>query len=108
MAVAQVGSLFDDYSGSGVGTRLNDFFHNFDELQNTPEDSAVRDLTVASGVMLALSLNGLRNGLAQIGEGIDAGISDVVRVADALAGDIARLNVEITASEVTTLRSTIP
>ncbi len=99
MAVAQIGSLFDDLSGSGVGTRLNSFFHNFDELQNTPEDSAIRDLTVNSGVMLATALTELRAGLGQVGEDIDAEIADVVQVATALAEDIARLNVEITTSE---------
>lgn len=99
MAVTRVGALFDDLSGNGVGTRLNDFFHNFDELQNTPEDSAMRDLTVASGALLASSLHELRSGLAKVGEDIDAEIAEVVRVADALAADIARLNVEITTSE---------
>ncbi len=98
-AVAQVSGLFDDLSGSGVGARLNDFFSNFDELQNTPEDSAIRDLTVNAGALLAQSLNDLRNGLGQIGESIDGQIADVVRVADTLAQDIARLNREITTSE---------
>ena len=99
MAVTQVGSLFDDLSGNGVGTRLNNFFHNFDELQNTPEDSAIRDLTVNSGVLLATALNELRSGLGQVGEDIDGAIADAVQVADALAKSIARLNVEITTSE---------
>jgi len=99
MAVSQVTSLFDDVSGTGVGTRLNDFFHNFDELQNTPEDSAIRDLTVNAGSLLASSLTDLRAGLAQVGADIDSEIADVVTVADSLAQDIARLNAEITASE---------
>jgi len=99
MAIAQVGSLFDDMSGSGVGARLNEFFHNFDELQNTPEDSAIRDLTVNAGALLATALSELRAGLSRVGENIDASIADVVQVADALAEDIARLNAEITTSE---------
>lgn len=98
-AVGQVSGLFDDFSGSGVGARLNDFFHNFDELQNTPEDSAIRDLTVNAGALLAQSLNDLRSGLGQIGESIDGQIADVVKVADAVAQDIARLNQEITTAE---------
>ncbi len=99
MSIAQIGSLFDDLSGAGVGTRLNNFFHNFDELQNTPEDSAIRDLTVSSGVLLATALTELRAGLGQVGEDIDAEIAGVVQVATALAEDIARLNSEITTSE---------
>ncbi len=98
-AVSQVAGLFDDLSGSGVGSRLNDFFQNFDELQNTPDDSAIRDLTVNSGALLAQSLRDLRNGLGQIGESIDAQIADSVTVADTMAQDIARLNGDITAAE---------
>lgn len=97
--VGQISALLDDTSGSDVGTRLNDFFHNFDQLQNTPEDSAIRDLAIASAQNLAGSLTELRSNLAGIGEDIDGQIADAAKVADGLASDIAELNGQITSAE---------
>jgi flagellar hook-associated protein 1 FlgK len=98
-ALAQIEPAFDDLTGSGVGAKLMDFFHAFDELQNTPEDLALRDLVVARGVALADSLQGLRAQLTRLSEGIDAQITTVVAQADGIARDIARLNQEITRLE---------
>jgi len=98
-ALAQVETFYDDMSGADLSTRLGAFFNIFDELQNTPEDAAVRDLTISNGIQLAQSLHNLRQRLGALGEDLDGRIAGVAANVDDLAGRIARLNTEITTSE---------
>src|SRR5262245_61683157 len=98
-ALAQVESFLGDASGAGVASRMNGFFQAFDNLQNTPEDAAVRDLTLAAGDQLAGSLSTLRSQFSQLGADIDGQIGDLVKQADDLAREIADLNSRITTSE---------
>jgi flagellar hook-associated protein 1 len=98
-ALAQVETYFDDLNGTGVGAQLQGFFHTFDELQNTPEDLAVRDLTIAGGVQMAESMKGLRRQLISLGASIDSQISQSVEIADRIATEVAALNSQITSSE---------
>ncbi len=97
--LAQVEAFFDDLGGTGIEARLMEFFHAFDELQNTPEDLAIRDLAISSGTSLAESLCRLRQELARLSEGIDEQIAMIVVSADEIARKIARLNEEITTAE---------
>ena len=48
-ALSRLESLFDDVSGTGLGTQLETFLHSFDDLSNSPENPATRDLVVAAG-----------------------------------------------------------
>jgi flagellar hook-associated protein 1 FlgK len=98
-SLAQIGMLFDDLNSLGISARLAEFFNMLDELQNTPEDLAVRDLAVNQGAELAGSLRNLRTQLAEVGESIDRQITDIVKRADEVARQIARLNEEITTAE---------
>ena len=98
-AIAQVEAMFDDLSGAGIGVRISEFFHAFDELQNTPEDQAIRDLIVSDGVLLATSLRELRARLTGLGDDIDAQIAAMVTEADRIAHEIGRLNADITTAE---------
>lgn len=97
--LAQVEAFFDDLRGTGIEARLLEFFHTFDELQNTPEDLAIRDLAITSGANLAESLRQLRRQLARLSEDINEQIAMIVVNADEIAQKIARLNEEITTAE---------
>jgi flagellar hook-associated protein 1 FlgK len=98
-ALAQVESFFDDLSGAGLGARLTEFWTLFDELQNTPEDPALRDLVISGGTLLADSMRTLRGELVRLGEDLDTQIGHVVARADEIAREIAELNSEITTAE---------
>ena len=97
--LSQVEAFLDDAGGAGVSSRIAGFFQAFDTLQNTPEDRAVRDLTIAAGDQLAASLSTLRSQFSQLGADIDGQIGDMVKQADDLAREIADLNSRITTSE---------
>ncbi len=97
--LSQVESFLDDASGAGVSSRLGGFFQAFDNLQNTPENTAVRDFTIAAGDQLAGSLSTMRSQFSKLGADIDGQIEDIVKQADDLAHQIADLNSRITTSE---------
>jgi len=99
MTLAQAEAFFDDVSGSGVATRLREFFNSFDDLQNSPEDVAARDLVISRGQALAGSLSSLRASMAILGGDLDSQIPSLVAEADDIAGEITELNVRIARSE---------
>ncbi|MCO6437055.1 MAG: flagellar hook-associated protein FlgK [Phycisphaerae bacterium] len=98
-ALSRVESLFNQLGGTDVASRLADFFSNFDEVRNLPEDSAVRDLALTSARQLAESLRSTRSELVQLASDFDEGISDLVTSANSLAEKVAELNEEITRVE---------
>ncbi|MBU0718319.1 MAG: flagellar hook-associated protein FlgK [Planctomycetes bacterium] len=98
-ATARIEPLFDSISGTDVATRLTEFFNSFDELQNTPDDVATRELALAAGARLSESLVILRDQLTAVGADFDGQIADLVNTADGLAQQIGELNAEITAAE---------
>lgn len=98
-SLAQVESFFDDLSGAGVSSQLSNFFRRFADLQNTPEDLSIRDLTLSDGLALSGALRTLRGQLSQLGEDIDGQIGDIVVRADDIAGQVAELNAQITTGE---------
>lgn len=97
--LAQVESFLDDAGGAGVSSRLGGFFQAFDNLQNTPEDAAVRSFTIAAGDQLAGSLSTMRSQFSRLGADIDGQIGVIVKEADDIAHQIADLNSRITTSE---------
>ena len=97
--LAGVEAFFYEVGGADVPTRLLDFFGSFDELQNRPEDTAVRDLAVQSGVLLAESLQAARGRIASLAADADGQIADLVDDASDVAQRIAELNGHITTTE---------
>lgn len=98
-ALTRVESFFDTLNGTDLSSRLTSFFRSFDDLQNTPEDSATRDLTISSGVQLADSIRGLRSQFGQLAADLDGELADLVPQVNDLAKRIGRLNAEITTAE---------
>lgn len=98
-ALARVETMVDNVNGTDVATRLTTFFRAFDDLQNAPEDAAIRDLTIAAGAELAGALHDLREQLGALGVDLDGQIEDLTATVNDLATRIARLNREITTAE---------
>lgn len=98
-ALTRVESFFDTLNGTDLSSRLTNLFRSFDDLQNTPEDSATRDLAISGGVQLADSIRGLRSQFGQLAADLDRELSDLVPQVNDLTQRIARLNAEITTAE---------
>ena len=98
-ALSQLEVLFTDLSDANVRQRLLSFLDGFDNLQNNPEDNAVRELTISNGALLAESLSTLRDQLVQLSRDFDGQIATTVAMADDITQKIAELNNEITRAE---------
>lgn len=98
-SLAEVEAFLDDINSTAVDSRLSNFFHVFDDLQNTPEDMATRDLVITDGAQLADSLRTLRSQFSLLGADLDSQIADIVVHANGIAEEIARLNGQITTAE---------
>jgi len=97
--LSRVETFFDTVSGTDISARLSAFFQAFDDLQNTPEEPATRDLVVSAASQLAGSLQSTRSQLIELASNIDAQITPLVVNANDLASRIALLSSQITASE---------
>ncbi len=98
-ALSRVEVLFDTVSGTDISARLSTFYQAFDNLQNTPEEPATRDLAVSAASQLAESIQFTRNELTGLASDIDAQIAPLVENANDLAGRIGALSAQITAAE---------
>ncbi|MBN1511173.1 MAG: flagellar hook-associated protein FlgK [Phycisphaerae bacterium] len=97
--VRRIETFFDEDSGAGISNQLTEFFNALSEVQNSPEDAAIRGVAITSGQTLAGSLQRLRQELLAMGEEINDQIEGLVVTADGLATEIADLNARITAAE---------
>ncbi len=92
-------ALFDDINGTGLASQFSTFFNTFDDLQNTPEDVALRDLALGQATQLASTIQSLTGQINGIRQDADAQIADLVDKADAIGQQIADLNRRIAISE---------
>lgn len=97
--LARIETLFDEISGADISTRMMNFFNSFNELHNTPEDNAVRELAVENGALLAESFQTTATQLTSLASDLDGQIGVLIENADELAHKIGELNSEITTVE---------
>ena len=100
--LARVEAIFDDQTGAGIAARLQAFFNSLDNLQNTPDDLATRDLVLSSASGLAESQRSLRSRLIELGTDADGQIAGLVTSANQIVRGIAELNERITRAEAGT------
>jgi flagellar hook-associated protein 1 FlgK len=97
----RVEGLFNELSDGDLSTLITQFFASIQNVQNRPNDPAVRRVVVEQGALLAQTIRGLRAGIDNIRNDVS---SDVLRNVDAineLVGSIRELNVQIIAAEAT-------
>jgi flagellar hook-associated protein 1 FlgK len=97
--VGRIETFFDELSGAGISSCLTEFFNSLAEVQNNPEDVAIRGVAIANGTALAGSLRRLREEVVAIGNDINEQIIPLVEQANAMAEQIADLNAQIVAAE---------
>ncbi|MCB9850082.1 MAG: flagellar hook-associated protein FlgK [Phycisphaerales bacterium] len=98
-AVARVEAFFDDLSGAGISSSMTGFFNSLSDVQNAPDDLAIRAVAVSLGESLAGSLQGARGDLFELGLDLNEQIRTAAQDGDRLATEIADLNSEISALE---------
>ncbi|NOX57395.1 MAG: flagellar hook-associated protein FlgK [Planctomycetes bacterium] len=98
-AVSQVEVLFNDLTGTGISSQLTAFFNSMSDVQNAPDDLAIRSVAIANGQALTRTLRSTRGDLIEISLGLNDEIERIVADADRVASEIAELNTQIVSVE---------
>lgn len=84
---------------TNLGTQIESFFNAFAALQNSPDDLAARQLVITQGQRISEAVRRQRSDFLAIRDDAITEIENVVVRADAIASEIAALNVQIVAAE---------
>jgi flagellar hook-associated protein 1 FlgK len=94
-SMQQVQVLFNDTSGSDIGTQLSNFFGSLNQLSADPTDLSLRQGVLTAAGNLANSFNVTANNLTQQRGNLDLNITQDVRQVNTLTTQIAQLNGQI-------------
>ncbi len=92
--------LFNDVSGFGLSTAMEDYWNAWQNVVNNPSGYVERSSLLSAGENLAATFNQIRNGLTDLQETIDDNVDDVTARINQMAEQIADLNRQITQVEV--------
>jgi len=94
-SMQQVQVLFNNTSGSDIGSQLSNFFGSLNQLSADPTDLSLRQGVLTAAGNLANSFNTTANNLAQQRSNLDLDVTQDVRQVNTLTGQIAQLNGQI-------------
>src|SRR5687768_17050364 len=97
--LGRVESVFNELGDDDLSTQLSAFFGSWSNLANRPQDNGLRQVALQNGEALAHAFNDLRGHVADLHGDVDDRLTAQVTDADALADQIAALNVEIATAE---------
>lgn len=98
-ALSQTETLYNELTDQDISTKLSEFFSSFAQLQTNPRDSGLRSLVIAGADSLVAALHRTRSGLLRQVEELNGQAEGATRQATQMAGEIAKLNVEIARQE---------
>lgn len=98
---AQIEAIFDEMSGHGISSLLSQFWSSWQDLSNAPTDPGARTNVVARAQALSSALQQSASQLAQLRQNLDQQVSLQIGQLNTLSQQIADLNRQITAVEVT-------
>jgi len=85
-------------TGSGLSTKLSDFFAAFSALASSPSDSN-KQAAISAANTLATSFNNINSQFGNVRTGLNQSLSDDVNSANKLLSEIADLNKQISSAE---------
>ena len=97
--LSQIESIYNEFSDSGLSSRLTEFFNAFSELANDPTEGSLKSLVVQQGVSLSQFISSVRSDLTNTLTQLDNQITGAVQSADALLDQIAVLNQAVSTAE---------
>ncbi len=92
--------MFDESTGYGLSSAINEFFNAWQDLSNNPSGVAERTTLISSAQYLAESFNQINSSLNQLKADIDDHVDDIVGNINDIADQIADLNLKVTQLEV--------
>lgn len=103
--LAEAEQVLAEPSDNGLSTTLDQFWNAWSDLANSPASAAAQSVVRMRGVQVASSLNAYSTRLADLSTRTRARLSETVGEINVLAGQLADLNRQITASEVSGLQA---
>jgi flagellar hook-associated protein 1 FlgK len=97
--IGRVEAAFNELSDEDLSTRLSAFFNSWSNLANKPQDLGLRQIVLQSGESVATWMRDLRASTKALAGDVDERLVSVVESADALAKQVADLNVQIVQAE---------
>ncbi len=94
-SMEQLESIFDELSGAGLGSTLDEFWDGWNDLANTPTDETARSNLIGVAMRLASGLNSIDQSLADQAATTAQEVTSTVTEINSLADRIAALNGEI-------------
>ncbi len=94
-------NLFADGNNQGIAARLDDFFRGLQDVSTTPSGLAARSVLLANAKQLASSLNQASADLVAARQSLNFQVRQTVDEINSLSTQLATLNGQIVAAEVT-------
>lgn len=94
-ALGQVETIFNEPSQSSLSNALSAFWQSWSSLGNDPSNAAARTSVIAQGQSVAETFNGIAKQLTELQQSIDTTVADQVTEVNQIAGQIAKLNLQI-------------
>jgi len=91
----QVQSLFNDASGGGLSSAINQFFSSFQQLAGNPTDIPTRQAVLSAGQDLASEFQQTGQQLLTIQQGLDQQVTQTVNQINTDTAQLATLNEQI-------------
>jgi flagellar hook-associated protein 1 len=93
--IRQIDSVLNETGGGGLQNAISSFFNTFSALANAPEEMSLRRQVLSRGEALAGEFKRIEEGLLQIQDFQNRGVSDTVGQINTLVTRIAALNARI-------------
>ena len=94
-------NVFGDSNNQGIAARMNDFFRSLQDVSTNPGGLAPRAVLLANARQLASSVNQVSSDLVAARQSLNFQVRQTVTEINSLAKQIAELNTQIVAAEVT-------
>lgn len=97
--VGSIESIFQELGDNDVSSQLSQFFNSWSNLANKPQDVGLRQIVIQNGDSLAKTLRGVRSDMTTLQDSADTQIQTLATNVDALAQQVADLNLKIAQAE---------
>ncbi len=97
--LAALETIQNELTDNDLSSALSDFFNNFSELANNPDDHAIRSLVIETGLALSDRIGATGESYRETIEEIDRTLGTAIIQSNDLLDSIAMLNGQITQTE---------
>lgn len=95
----RVETVFNELTEQDISTLFNEFFNSIQDVQNRPDDPALRSVVVERGALLAETVRTVRGHIDDIRSDISHEVSVSVEQINEAVREVRKLNFEIIAAE---------